>query len=65
MKKSELIVPCRYGYYTKNVLFAHVSSDPAGTWTIGKNVTDVKNKLKSRIKKLKLPYKLKFQWILT
>ena len=63
MKKSELIIPCLYGYYAKNKLFAYVNiSDPTATTVRGKSVTDVKNKLKNRIKKLKLPYKLKFEW---
>ena len=62
MKKPELIIPCLYGYYTKNKLFACVCSDPSGTRVMGKDTTDAKNKLKNRIKKLKLPYKLKFKW---
>ena len=62
MKKPELTIPCLYGYYTKNKLFAYVRSDPLGTRVMGKDAADAKNKLKNRIKKLKLPYKLKFEW---
>ncbi|MCR4334310.1 MAG: hypothetical protein NUV47_01090 [Patescibacteria group bacterium] len=64
MKNPELIVSCLYGYYTKSKLFAYVAADPPSTTVRGTSVAEVKSKLKNRIKKLKLPYELKFQWIL-
>lgn len=64
MKKSELIISCYYGYYTKSKLFAYVGADPVGTTVKGVSATEVKSKLRNRIKKLKLPYKLKFKWLL-
>lgn len=64
MKKPELEIQCCYGYYDENQLFAYVCNDPY-LWVSGYDgVAKIKNKLKAKIRKMKLPYKLKFKWTL-
>lgn len=62
MKKPELIIPCRCGYYTKSKLFAYVDADTPCMKVTGVSEAEIKSKLRNRIQKLKLPYMLKLKW---
>lgn len=67
MVRQELTIPCYYGYrnsqskVTKTSMYGYVYNNPQ-IFVYGKNLSDVKNKLITVIKKMKLPYKLKFTW---